>query len=458
METGTGKKAADWTPFRWVSEHDAGQHQDRDRRHLPPRQPEARPDLPDQLRLPVQPPSPARQHRRAARLGGDADRAAALPARHRGCVRRLIRSLNVVDVGRVVRVGTVEVPERPLRDRQRHAGLASLVVPGRDALWPTCRVRGLAGFRPVRRGNEAAVVVVDPQYVGVRLAYPVRHLVDVVGTVLRQALLELVRHRAELGVDDVPGPDPALLEGADIALGRDPGVLAGGVRLPAEADDQITGAALREDAADLRVLGVELAGVALGPVARVVVGQQGEADHAGRRGADHLLPPRAREKALEPRPGPVVGEGHPHVQRPLPHGGKARFRARLPGAAGPGQAGSVAAEGVARDAERSEKGERRQGAAPRATVGHGPCFPNVLADGEAGADLLASGKKTRAAAAYSAGSRSPHVRGRLATAFRGPEAETRTTTRPFTKACCQDPLSVGQPVRKLTTRTLQTAG
>src|SRR5918912_1419721 len=77
-----------------VGQHHARQHQDGDRRHLPPRQPEARTVVPRQLRLPVQPPPPARQHRRAARLGRRPYRATALPGRYRGCVSRLIRFPN----------------------------------------------------------------------------------------------------------------------------------------------------------------------------------------------------------------------------------------------------------------------------------------------------------------------------------------------------------------------------
>jgi hypothetical protein len=52
-----------------VGQHHPRQHQDRDRRHVPSRQPEARAVVPRELRVPVQPPSSARQHRRAPRLG-----------------------------------------------------------------------------------------------------------------------------------------------------------------------------------------------------------------------------------------------------------------------------------------------------------------------------------------------------------------------------------------------------
>ena len=47
--------------------------------------------LPHQLRLPVQSPLPARQHRRAPRLGRRPYRPAALPGHHCGCVKRIIR-------------------------------------------------------------------------------------------------------------------------------------------------------------------------------------------------------------------------------------------------------------------------------------------------------------------------------------------------------------------------------
>ena len=88
--TGSGKRAASWTPFK-LGEHDAGQREDGAGRHLPPRQPEARPIVPDQLRLPLRSPFPARQHRRAPRLGRGPHRAPALPGRRRGCVRRILR-------------------------------------------------------------------------------------------------------------------------------------------------------------------------------------------------------------------------------------------------------------------------------------------------------------------------------------------------------------------------------
>src|SRR5919107_2012944 len=74
-----------------VGEHDAGQHQDGDRWHLSPRQRQARPAIPHLLRLQVQPALPARQHRRAPRLGRHPCRTAALQDRHLGCVKAIIR-------------------------------------------------------------------------------------------------------------------------------------------------------------------------------------------------------------------------------------------------------------------------------------------------------------------------------------------------------------------------------
>ena len=65
-----------WSPARaagrqvgalHLGQHRAGQHQDRARRHLPSRQRQARPALPRQLRLALQPPLPARHPDRAAR-------------------------------------------------------------------------------------------------------------------------------------------------------------------------------------------------------------------------------------------------------------------------------------------------------------------------------------------------------------------------------------------------------
>ena len=85
---GQAGRALDPVP---VGEHDAGQHQDRDRRHLPSHQRQARPIVPHQLRLPLQPTLPARQHRRAPRLGRRPHQPAALPRCHCGCVKRTIR-------------------------------------------------------------------------------------------------------------------------------------------------------------------------------------------------------------------------------------------------------------------------------------------------------------------------------------------------------------------------------
>ena len=66
-----------------MGQHDPRQHQDRARRHLPSRQPEARPALPRQLRLALQPPLPARHHDRALGLRLRPDGAASLPGHHR---------------------------------------------------------------------------------------------------------------------------------------------------------------------------------------------------------------------------------------------------------------------------------------------------------------------------------------------------------------------------------------
>ena len=90
MATGSGKRAASWAPFKWVNTclgnvktAIAGTYH-----HVSA---EACAVLPDQLRLPVQSPLPARQHRRAPRLGRRPYRAAALSGRCLGCVRRIIR-------------------------------------------------------------------------------------------------------------------------------------------------------------------------------------------------------------------------------------------------------------------------------------------------------------------------------------------------------------------------------
>ena len=66
-----------------LGQHGLGQHQDGARRHLPSRQPQARPALPDQLRLALQPPLPARHAHRAPRLRLRTHRAASLPGHHR---------------------------------------------------------------------------------------------------------------------------------------------------------------------------------------------------------------------------------------------------------------------------------------------------------------------------------------------------------------------------------------
>ena len=75
--------AARSEPQGRLGQHGAGHHQDRARRHLPSRQRQARPALPCQLRLAVQPPLPARQPDRAPRLCLRPDRTASLPGHHR---------------------------------------------------------------------------------------------------------------------------------------------------------------------------------------------------------------------------------------------------------------------------------------------------------------------------------------------------------------------------------------
>ena len=82
MLTGSGKKAAQWPSFNWVNTT-ARQHQDRARRHLPPRQPEARATLPCQLRLALQSSLPARHHDRAPGVGRGCTPSAPVPGRHR---------------------------------------------------------------------------------------------------------------------------------------------------------------------------------------------------------------------------------------------------------------------------------------------------------------------------------------------------------------------------------------
>jgi hypothetical protein len=76
-----------------MGQHRPWQHQDRDHRHLPSRQPKARPAGPHLLRLPVQPPLSARQHRRAPRRGRRPHCPATLPDPHRGWVNGIIRIL-----------------------------------------------------------------------------------------------------------------------------------------------------------------------------------------------------------------------------------------------------------------------------------------------------------------------------------------------------------------------------
>ena len=75
--------AARSEPQGRLGQHRARQHQDRARRHLPPRQPEARPALSRQLRLALQPPLPAGYPDRAPRLCLRPDRTASLPDHHR---------------------------------------------------------------------------------------------------------------------------------------------------------------------------------------------------------------------------------------------------------------------------------------------------------------------------------------------------------------------------------------
>ena len=90
MATGSGKRAASWAPFKWVNTclgniktALAGTYHHVSAKHAQ--------SLPHQLRLPVQPPLPARQHRRAPRLGRRPYRPAALSARCLGCVIRSLR-------------------------------------------------------------------------------------------------------------------------------------------------------------------------------------------------------------------------------------------------------------------------------------------------------------------------------------------------------------------------------
>ena len=96
MVTGSGPNAAKWVPYPSVATALASrseppsaagstpprQHQDGARRHLPSRQRQARPALPDQLRLALQPPLPARYPDRAPRLRLRPHRAPSLPGHH----------------------------------------------------------------------------------------------------------------------------------------------------------------------------------------------------------------------------------------------------------------------------------------------------------------------------------------------------------------------------------------
>ena len=66
-----------------LGQHRARQHQDGARRHLPPCQRQARPTLPCQLRLALQPTLPARHHDRAPGLRLREDSAAPVPGHHR---------------------------------------------------------------------------------------------------------------------------------------------------------------------------------------------------------------------------------------------------------------------------------------------------------------------------------------------------------------------------------------
>ena len=77
-----------------LGQHRARQHQDGARRHLPSRQRQARPALPDQLRLALQPPLPARHPDRAPGLRLRPDGAASVPGHH----RRMSERDNQVDL------------------------------------------------------------------------------------------------------------------------------------------------------------------------------------------------------------------------------------------------------------------------------------------------------------------------------------------------------------------------
>ena len=66
----------------YLGQHRARQHQDGARRHLPSRQRQARPALPDQLRLALQPPLPARYPDRTSGLRLRADSTPSVPGHH----------------------------------------------------------------------------------------------------------------------------------------------------------------------------------------------------------------------------------------------------------------------------------------------------------------------------------------------------------------------------------------
>ena len=98
MATGSGKRAASWAPFKWVNTclgniktALAGTYHHVSAKHAQ--------SLPHQLRLPVQPPLSARQHRRAPRLGRRTYRPAALSSRCLGCVIRPLRFLFTIRHG-----------------------------------------------------------------------------------------------------------------------------------------------------------------------------------------------------------------------------------------------------------------------------------------------------------------------------------------------------------------------
>src|SRR5689334_24590278 len=88
-----------------VGEHDPGQRQGGDRRHLPLDQPGARRALPRQLRLAPQPALPARQPDPAAGPQRGQDRPAAL----RQAYRQL--TFRATQVSRSMRIGLVKTPK-----------------------------------------------------------------------------------------------------------------------------------------------------------------------------------------------------------------------------------------------------------------------------------------------------------------------------------------------------------